>query len=309
MESQCLILGSGAAGCSAAIYAARAGMDPLMITGGEPGGQLTVSMEVENYPGFPEKIEGPWLMDRMRAQAANVGTRLVEDVITNVNLSKRPFICTGESGREYTGKTLIIATGGRARWLDRESEEKCSGLGVSASATCDGFFYKGTDVAGIGGGNTALEEALYLSKIAKSVTIIHRRDAFRGEKVMHKRVKETPNISVAWNRVVEEFLGQSDPMPGLTGLRLKDTQNGETEEINVDGAFVAIGHKPNTTLFEDKLNLDRGYIVTEPGSTRTSVAGVFAAGDVQDPVYKQAVTAAGTGCMACLDAEKFLGAQ
>lgn len=302
-----LVIGSGSAGCTAAIYAARANLKPIMVHGMQPGGQLTITTEVENYPGFAEAIQGPWLMEQMEAQAAHVGTTIIHDTIMSVDLSSRPFKAVGDSGDVYYGDTLVIATGAKARWLGLESETKFQNFGVSACATCDGFFFKKKDVAVIGGGNSAVEEALYLAKICNSVTLIHRRDTLRAEKIAQDRLFATANIKVIWDSAVEEFLG-SDTPPSLTGLRLKNTKTGAVSDIRVDGAFVAIGHDPNTWLFKDQgIALDNeGYIVTTAGSTKTSIAGVFAAGDVQDKIFRQAITAAGTGCMAALEAQKFL---
>ena len=304
-----LIIGSGAAGCSAAIYAARANLKPIMVHGMQPGGQLTITTEVENYPGFAEAIQGPWLMQQMEAQAQHVGTQIIHDYITHVDLSTRPFVATGDSGDTYVGDTLIIATGASARWLGLDSEKKFQNFGVSACATCDGFFFKNRDVAVIGGGNSAVEEALYLAKICKSVTLIHRRDSLRAEKIGQDRLFATANIKVIWDTVVEEFLGSDEP-PSLTGLKLKNVQTGESRVLPVEGAFVAIGHDPNTKLFAGALSMDEDkYLVTKPGSTRTDIEGVYAAGDVQDKIFRQAITAAGTGCMAALEAQKFLEHQ
>jgi len=301
-----LIIGSGAAGCSAAIYAARAGLKPIMVHGMQPGGQLTITTEVENYPGFAEAVQGPWLMQQMEAQAAHVGTQIIHDYITSVDLSKRPFVAKGDSGDSYTGDTLIIATGASARWLGLESEKKFQNFGVSACATCDGFFFKNRDVAVIGGGNSAVEEALYLAKICKSVTLIHRRDSLRAEKIGQERLFATENVKVIWDSVVEEFLGTDNP-PSLTGLKLKNIKTNATHELKVDGAFVAIGHDPNTKLFAGALEMDEDkYLITKPDSTKTNIEGVYAAGDVQDKIFRQAITAAGTGCMAALEAQKFL---
>lgn len=301
-----LIIGSGAAGCTAAIYAARAGFDPIMVHGMQPGGQLTITTDVENYPGFADPVEGPWLMQQMEKQAENVGTKIIHDTITEVDLSQRPFTAKGDSGDEYVGDSLIIATGASARWLGLESEYKFQNFGVSACATCDGFFFKGKEVAVIGGGNSAVEEALFLSNICKKVTLIHRRDELRAEKVMQDRLFKKDNIEVLWDHVVEEFVGEDNP-PSLTGLRVKNVNSGEESRIEVEGAFVAIGHVPNTELFKDALEMhENGYLVTAPDSTATNVPGVYACGDVQDFIYRQAVTAAGTGCMAALEAEKFL---
>ncbi len=302
-----IILGSGPAGLTAAIYAARAGLNPVLIRGLEPGGQLTTTTDVENYPGFSEVIQGPWLVEEMEKQAVKVGTTSVNDIITDVDLSVRPFRLTGDTGAIYTCDALIIATGAQARWLGLPSEDKYRGFGASACATCDGFFYRGKPVAVIGGGNTAVEEALYLTNHTDKVTLIHRRDALRAEKILQDRVFANPSVTILWNKVVVEFLGTDGVPPSLTGLKLRDTIDGQLSELAVDGAFVAIGHAPATALFKGKLDMNaHGYIETEPGSTRTSVPGVFAAGDVQDDIYRQAVTAAGTGCMAALDAEKYL---
>jgi len=304
-----LIIGSGAAGCTAAIYAARANLKPLMVHGMQPGGQLTITTEVENFPGFEHAVQGPWLMEQMEKQAAHVGTEIIHDTIMDIDLSKRPFVAKGDSGDTYIGETLIIATGASARWLGIPTEAKYQNFGVSACATCDGFFFKKKDVAVIGGGNSAVEEALYLAKICNSVTLIHRRDSLRAEKIGQDRLFATENIKVIWDSAVEEFLGTDTP-PSLTGLKLKNLKTGATSEIAVDGCFVAIGHDPNTKLFKGQLTLDSdSYIVTTPGTTQTSVAGVFAAGDVQDKIFRQAVTAAGTGCMAALEAQKFLEAH
>lgn len=304
-----LIIGSGAAGCSAAIYAARAGLKPIMVHGMQPGGQLTITTEVENYPGFEHAVQGPWLMQQMEAQAKHVGTEIIHDYITEVDLTKRPFVAKGDSGDSYVGDTLIIATGASARWLGLESEKKFQNFGVSACATCDGFFFKNKDVAVIGGGNSAVEEALYLSKICKSVTLIHRRDSLRAEKIGQERLFNTPNVKVIWDTVVEEFLGSDQP-PSLTGLQLKNIKTGDTNVLHVDGAFVAIGHDPNTKLFAGQLQMDEDrYLITQPDSTKTNIAGVYAAGDVQDKIFRQAITAAGTGCMAALEAQKFLEHQ
>jgi len=301
-----LILGSGAAGYTAAIYAARANLDPLLVAGLQPGGQLTITTDVENYPGFAEVIQGPWLMEQMREQAKNVGTRIVEDVIIEADLSRRPFRCVGDSGAVYTGDTLVIATGAQARWLGLESESKYKGFGVSACATCDGFFFRGKEVAVVGGGNTAVEESIFLTKFANKVTLIHRRDQLRAEKILQSRLFANRKIEVVWDSVVAEVLGTDDPL-GVTGVRIKNVKTGATTDLKADGLFIAIGHTPATELFKDQLEMDEaGYIVAEPDGTATSVPGVFAAGDVKDKVYRQAVTAAGMGCMAALDAEKFL---
>lgn len=301
-----LIIGSGAAGCTAAIYAARASLKPVMVRGLQPGGQLTITTDVENFPGFAETIQGPWLMEQMEAQAKHVGTEIVDDVIASVDLSSRPFVAVGESGDTYRAEALVIATGATARWLGIESEKTFQGFGVSACATCDGFFFRGKEVVVIGGGNSAVEEALYLTNHATKVTLIHRRDSLRAEKIGQERLFKHPKISVIWDSVVEEFLGTQNPT-SLTAVRLKNVKTGAVSDYQTDGAFVAIGHSPNTELFNGQVALDaEGYIITTPGSTKTNVAGVFAAGDVQDKIFRQAVTAAGTGCMAALEAEKFL---
>ena len=302
-----LIIGSGPAGLTAAIYGARAGMQPIVVQGLQPGGQLTITTDVENYPGFRDVIQGPWLMQEMEAQAVHVGTRMMWDTIVEVDVAGgSPFRAKGDSGDEYVGDVLVIATGAQAKWLGVPGEEALGGKGVSACATCDGFFYRGKKVAVIGGGNTAVEEALYLTNHSDDVTLIHRRDELRAEKILQDRLFAHPKISVLWNKRVEQFLG--DPLQGgLTGLQLADTLTGEFTDFACDGAFVAIGHSPSTELFKGKLAMDEsGYLLVEPGTPKTSVPGVFACGDVMDHVYRQAVTAAGTGCMAALDAERFL---
>ena len=301
-----LIIGSGPAGLSAAIYGARAGLKPIVVHGIQPGGQLTITTDVENYPGFRDVIQGPWLMEEMTAQAEHVGTRTIYDYITDIDLSQRPFRLTGDGGDIYLADTLVIATGAQAKWLGLESETAMQGKGVSACATCDGFFYRGKKVAVIGGGNTAVEEALYLTNHSQDVTLIHRRDSLRAEKILQDRLFANPHIKILWNKGIERFVGGGDP-EGLVGLALKDTLTGEHSTLDVDGAFVAIGHSPSTAIFAGHLPMDSdGYLLVETGSTRTSVPGVFAAGDVTDKIYRQAVTAAGMGCMAALDAEKFL---
>ena len=302
-----LIIGSGPAGYTAAIYAARAGLSPVLIAGLQPGGQLTTTTMVENFPGFPGGVDGNELMDLMRRQAEHVGTAIVSDLVISVDLSKRPFLVRCDGGGSWLAETLVIATGAQARWLGIPSEEAYKGAGVSACATCDGFFYKGKDVAVVGGGNSALEEAIYLTNFASHVTLIHRRDAFRGEKVMQERVLKHPKITVKWNRVVDEVLGNEGPPRSMTGLRLKDPGTGAVEDLAVAGLFVAIGHFPATEIVKGQLELDdEGYIVTAPDSTATAVPGVFAAGDVKDRHFRQAVTSAGMGCMAALEAERFL---
>lgn len=304
-----IIIGSGPAGYTAAIYAARAMLKPLLIQGIQPGGQLTITTDVENYPGFADVIQGPWLMQQMEAQAAHVGTEIVSDTIVEVNFKQRPFWLKGDSGTTYTADSVIIATGAQARWLGLPSEEKFKGYGVSACATCDGFFYKGKDVIVVGGGNTAVEEALFLTNFANTVTVIHRRDQFRAEKILQDRLFKNPKISVLWNTILDEVLGRENPL-AVTGARLKHVGSGEVIERKADGIFIAIGHAPATAIFAGQIAMKpNGYIITAPGTTATNVPGVFAAGDVTDEVYRQAVTAAGLGCMAALDAEKFLASR
>ncbi len=302
-----LVIGAGPAGYTAAIYAARASLKPLLVTGLQPGGQLTITTDVENYPGFADPIQGPFLMDQMEAQARHVGTEILYDMITEADLTRgSPFRLVGDSGDVYLARSVVVATGAQARWLGLPSEKKLQGAGVSACATCDGFFYRGKTVAVIGGGNTAVEEALYLTHHADHVTLIHRRDSLRAEKILQERLRAHPKISMAWNSVVEEIVGAGTP-PVVTGVLLRDITTDQTRTLPVDGVFVAIGHTPNTVVFRDQIELDsEGYVVTEPGSTRTSIPGVFAAGDVQDKIFRQAVTAAGTGCMAALEAEHWL---
>jgi thioredoxin reductase (NADPH) len=302
------VIGAGPAGYTAAIYAARAGLAPLVVAGLQPGGQLTITTEVENYPGFAQAIQGPWLMEQMQAQAEHVGAVVVHDIITQVQLDRRPFRAKGDSGAVYEAEAVVIATGAQARWLGIPGEKELSGFGVSACATCDGFFYRGKDVAVIGGGNSATEEALYLSNLARHVTLVHRRDALRSEKILQERLFARPNVTFAWDSAVEAVLADtSGRVPVARALALRNTKTGERSELPVHGVFVAIGHDPATSLFKGQVAMDpEGYILTEPGTTRTAVPGVFAAGDVQDRIYRQAVTAAGTGCMAALEAEKFL---
>jgi thioredoxin reductase (NADPH) len=305
-HAKVVILGSGAAGATAAIYAARAMLEPVMIAGLQPGGQLTITTEVENYPGFAEAIQGPWLMDQMQAQAAHVGTKIVQDTITGVDLARRPFTLIGDSGDRYSAETLIVATGAQARWLGLPSEERFKGFGVSACATCDGFFFRGRRVAVVGGGNTAAEEALFLTNFAEHVTLIHRRAVLRADKTNQMRLAANPKIEIIYDSVVDEVLGNDNPR-SVTGVRIRNFDTGETQMLPVDGVFIAIGHVPATELFYGQLDLDGdGYIKTSPDSTRTNVPGVFAAGDVKDKVFRQAVTAAGMGCMAALEAERFL---
>ena len=305
-HSKVVILGSGPAGCTAAIYAARAILEPTLIAGIQPGGQLTITTEVENYPGFAEAVQGPWLMQQMEEQAKRLGTRFVQDTIASVDLAKRPFTLVGDSGERYTTDALIIATGAQASWLGLPTEQKFQGFGVSACATCDGFFYRGKNVAVVGGGNTAAEEALFLTNFADRVTLIHRRDALRADKTNQARLEANRKIDIAYDTEVAEVLGSENPK-GVTGLTLRNTVTGSTRALEVHGLFVAIGHTPATALFKGQLEMDEsGYIKTAPDSTHTSVAGVFAAGDVKDKVFRQAVTAAGMGCMAALEAERFL---
>jgi thioredoxin reductase (NADPH) len=309
IHTKVLILGSGAAGCTAAIYAARAGLKPVLVHGMQPGGQLTITTEVENYPGFEHAVQGPWLMEQMHKQAEHVGTEFHTDTIVKADLSQRPFRCEGDSGTIYTGDTLIICTGASARWLGLESEEKFRNFGVSACATCDGFFFRNREVVVIGGGNSAVEEALFLANLASKVTLIHRRDSLRAEKIAQERLFANPKVSVVWDSAVEEFLGTDSPT-GLTHVKVKNLKTGALTEIPAEGAFVAIGHVPNTWLFKDQITMDEsGYIVTQPGTTRTNIEGVYAAGDCQDKIWRQAITAAGTGCMAALDADRFLAHQ
>ncbi|MBI1210729.1 MAG: thioredoxin-disulfide reductase [Alphaproteobacteria bacterium] len=308
-HSRVLILGTGPAGYTAAIYAARAMLEPLVVAGLQPGGQLTITTDVENFPGFASTIQGPWLMEQMKEQADHVGARLQDDVIVTADLSARPIRLTGDSGTVYTCDALIIATGAQARWLKLPSEEHFKGHGVSACATCDGFFYRGKNVAVVGGGNTAVEEALFLTNFATSVTLIHRRDTLRAEKMLQQRLLTHPKIKVIWDSVVSEVLGDQDPK-SVTSVSLQNVHSGEVTNLPVDGVFVAIGHVPATELFKDQVEMDdEGYIITKPDSTATSIPGVFAAGDVKDRVFRQAVTAAGMGCMAALEAEKYLAHQ
>src|SRR4051812_27521968 len=309
VSTRLAVLGSGPAGYTAAIYAARAGLMPVLVQGIVPGGQLTTTTDVENYPGFRDVIQGPWLMEEMQAQAEHVGTKVVWDHVAKVDLSRRPFLLIGDSGTEYHADSLVIATGAQAKWLGLPSEEHMKGRGASACATCDGFFYRGKRVAVIGGGNTAVEEALYLTNHSHDVTLIHRRDSLRAEKILQDRLFANPNIKLVWDSEVVEFAGGGDPEV-LVGLDIRNKRTGETSRIDVEGAFVAIGHTPATELFAGQLDLDpEGYIRVDAGTTRTNVEGVFACGDVMDKIYRQAVTAAGTGCMAALDAEKYLAAM
>ncbi len=305
-RTKLLVIGAGPAGYTAAIYAARANLAPILVQGMQPGGQLTITTDVENYPGFAETIQGPWLMEQMAKQAEHVGTQLIFDLIVDVDFNVRPFRCVGDSGDVFLADSVVIATGAQARWLGLPSEKRLQGGGVSACATCDGFFYRGKRVAVVGGGNTAVEEAIYLTHHASHVTLIHRRDKLRSEKILQDRLFANPRIDVIWNTEVAEIIGEST----VEQIALRNLVNGELSHLAVDGVFIAIGHSPTTEIFKGKVKLDaEGYMVTEPGSTRTSVAGVFAAGDVQDRIFRQAVTAAGTGCMAALEAEKWLAAQ
>ena len=306
INTDVLIIGSGPAGYTAAIYAARANLKPHLISGLQPGGQMTITTDVENFPGFGDVIQGPWLMEQMKIQAEKVGTIFHNDIISNVELQKRPFVATSDSGIKFICKSIIISTGAQARWLKIESEEKFKGFGLSACATCDGFFFKNKEVAVIGGGNSAVEEALYLSNIASKVTMIHRRDKLRAEKILQERLFNNSKINILWNKKVIEFLGSENPN-SLEKIKIEDTVNKDISEIFVSGAFIAIGHDPATSVFKTKLDMDdQNYIITKPDSTETNIKGVFAAGDVKDKIYRQAVTAAGMGCMAALEAEKFL---
>jgi len=308
-HSKVLIIGAGPAGCTAAIYAARANLHPILVTGLQPGGQLTITTDVENYPGFADVIQGPWLMEQMQRQAEHVGTKIILDMIVKIDLGHRPFVATGDSGDVYIGETVIIATGAQARWLGLPSEESFRGFGVSACATCDGFFFRGKDVVVVGGGNTAVEEAIYLTNHARQVTLIHRRNALRAEKILQDRLFRNPKIAVIWDSLVEEILGRPEP-PQVTGVRLRNVRNGVPSELSCDGVFVAIGHTPVTGFVAGQLPLDaEGYAITRLDSTETAIPGVYAAGDVKDKVYRQAVTAAGLGCIAALEAERFLAAQ
>jgi thioredoxin reductase (NADPH) len=307
--SRVLIIGAGAAGYTAAIYAARANLHPLLVAGLQPGGQMTITTDVENYPGFAEIIQGPWLMEQMRQQAEHVGTRVVIDLVVAIDLGHRPFLATGDSGDLYIGDTVIIATGAQARWLGLPSEEIFRGFGVSACATCDGFFFRGKDVVVVGGGNTAVEEAIYLTNHARRVTLVHRRNALRAEKILQDRLFRNPKIEIVWDSVVDDIVGLPEP-PTVTGIRLRNLRSGTVQQLSCDGVFIAIGHTPVTGFLTGQLPLDpEGYVITRSDSTQTAIPGVFAAGDVKDKVFRQAVTAAGMGCMAALEAEKFLAAQ
>ena len=305
-HSKVLILGSGPAGYTAAIYAARAMLKPILVHGAEPGGQMTTTTDVQNYPGYSDIIQGPWLMDQMKDQAKDVGTDMILDHIKKIDLSKKPFKAIGDSGQEYTGDSIIISTGAQARWLNLKSEQEYRGFGVSGCATCDGFFFKDKEVAVIGGGNAAVEEAIFLTKFATKVKLIHRRDKLRAEKMLQKKLKENPKIEIIWDSVLEEVTGDKEPK-GVTGIKIKNIKTNKSSEIKIHGLFIAIGHDPATSLFKGQLDMDKeGYLITKPDSTATNVPGIFAAGDVKDKIFRQAVTAAGMGCMAALEAEKFL---
>lgn len=312
IRTKVLIIGSGPAGYTAAIYAARANLKPVQVVGLQPGGQLTITTDVENYPGFAEMIQGPWLMEQMKAQAEHVGTETVHDTIIDIDFSKRPYVAKGDSGATYTADTVIICTGAKARWLGLPEEKSFMGIGVSACATCDGFFYRGKEVAIVGGGNSAVEEALFLTNFCSKVTLIHRRDSLKAEKIAQDRLFKNPKVEVIWDSAVEEILGnpQGQDNPGVTGLRLKNVKTGETSTLPVHGLFVAIGHDPATEIFKGKVKMDdHGYILTAPDSTATNIPGVFAAGDVKDKIYRQAITAAGMGCMAALEADRFIATE
>jgi thioredoxin reductase (NADPH) len=305
-HTKVLILGSGPAGYTAAIYAARAMLKPILVHGSQPGGQLTTTTDVENYPGYSKVIQGPWLMDEMKGQAEAVGTEMIQDHISKVDLSKKPFTATGDSGQIYTADSFIISTGAQARWLNLKSEQEFRGFGVSACATCDGFFFKEQVVAVVGGGNAAVEEAIFLTKFASKVKLIHRRNELRAEKLLQEKLKANKKIEIIWDSAVEEVLGTSEPK-GVSAIKIKNLKTNDTTELKVNGLFIAIGHDPATALFKDQLNMDKeGYLVTKPDSTETNIPGVFAAGDVKDKIFRQAVTAAGMGCMSALEAEKFL---
>jgi len=305
-HTKVLILGSGPAGYTAAIYAARAMLKPILVHGSQPGGQLTTTTDVENYPGYSKVIQGPWLMEEMKGQAKAVGTEMIQDHINKVDLSEKPFKVVGDSGQVYTADSIIISTGAQARWLNLESEQNFRGFGVSACATCDGFFFKDKEVAVVGGGNAAVEEAMFLTKFAAKVKLIHRRDSLRAEKMLQKKLMENKKIEIIWDSVVEDVIGDKDPK-NVKGIKIKNLKTNKVEEIKLDGVFIAIGHDPATQLFKDQLEMDReGYLITKPDSTETNVPGVYAAGDVKDKTFRQAVTAAGMGCMAALEAEKFL---
>jgi thioredoxin reductase (NADPH) len=305
-HSKVLILGSGPAGYTAAIYAARAMLKPILVYGSEPGGQLNTTTDVQNYPGYSDVIQGPWLMDQMKEQSKAVGTEMIQDHIKTINLKEKPFKAIGDSGQEYTGDTIIISTGAQARWLNLKSEQEFRGFGVSGCATCDGFFFKEKEVAVIGGGNAAVEEAMFLTKFATKVKLIHRRNKLRAENLLQKKLKENSKIEIIWDSILEEVVGDKDPK-GVTGIKIKNIKTNKTSDIKLHGLFIAIGHDPATSLFKGQLDMDKeGYLITKPDSTITNIPGVFAAGDVKDKIFRQAVTAAGMGCMAALEAEKHL---
>ena len=305
-HTKVLILGSGPAGYTAAIYAARAMLKPILVHGSQPGGQLTTTTDVENYPGYSKVIQGPWLMEEMKGQAKAVGTEMIQDHINKVDLSTKPFKVVGDSGQIYTGDSIIISTGAQARWLNLDSEKNFRGFGVSACATCDGFFFKDKEVAVVGGGNAAVEEAMFLTKFASKVKLIHRRNELRAEKMLQEKLKSNKKIEIIWNSVIDEVLGTNDPK-SVKGIKIKSTKDNTFKELKVDGLFIAIGHDPATSLFKDQLKMDKeGYLITKPDSTETNIPGVFAAGDVKDKIFRQAVTAAGMGCMSALEAEKYL---
>ena len=308
-HTKVLIIGSGPAGYTAAVYAARAMLKPILVHGIQPGGQLTTTTDVENYPGFSEVIQGPWLMDQMKGQAEAVGTEMIQDHIKSVDLKKTPFEAVGDSGQVYTADSIIISTGAQARWLQLDSEQNFRGFGVSACATCDGFFFKDKTVAVVGGGNAAVEEAMFLTKFASKVLLIHRRDSLRAEKMLQKKLMDNKKIEIIWDNVVENVIGDKDPK-NVTGLKVKNVKTNQSEEMKIDGLFIAIGHDPATQLFKDQLKMDKeGYLITKPDSTETNIPGVFAAGDVKDKIFRQAVTAAGMGCMSALEAEKYLASK
>ncbi len=305
-HTKVLILGSGPAGYTAAIYAARAMLKPILVHGSQPGGQLTTTTDVENYPGYSKVIQGPWLMDEMKGQAEAVGTEMIQDHISKVDLTKKPFTATGDSGQVYTADSFIISTGAQARWLNLKSEQEFRGFGVSACATCDGFFFKEKEVAVVGGGNAAVEEAMFLTKFASKVYLIHRRNELRAEKMLQAKLKSNKKIEIIWDTVVEDVIGTKEPKT-VNALKIKNVKDNKVKELKVDGLFIAIGHDPATSLFKDQLNMDKeGYLITKPDSTETNIPGVFAAGDVKDKIFRQAVTAAGMGCMSALEAEKYL---
>jgi len=308
-HTKVLIIGSGPAGYTAAVYAARAMLKPILVHGFQPGGQMTITTDVENYPGFADVIQGPWLMNQMKDQAKAVGTDLVDDHISSVNLKTKPFEAFGDNGKKYTADSIIISTGAQARWLNLKSEQEFKGFGVSACATCDGFFFKEKEVAVVGGGNAAVEEAIFLTKFASKVKLIHRRDSLRAEKLLQKKLMDNKKIEIIWDSVVEEVIGDQEPK-NVKSIKIKNVKSNKVEELKIDGLFIAIGHDPATSLFKDQLDMDKeGYLITKPDSTETNIPGVFAAGDVKDKIFRQAVTAAGMGCMSALEAEKFLSSK